>query len=243
MWRNEKKCIFVLNIDDYAPEITNLTYPNLLCYAERIGAMFCRITERKFPDAPICHEKLQIHQLAQEMALDWAIYIDSDVLVHPDCPDFTEHLPRNTVAHVNCDMASIRWKYDRFFKRDGRNIGSANWFTICSDLTIDLWKPLDDLSIQHAIENIHPTWRETNHGVDPAHLLDDYVLSRNIAKFGLKFTTLFALLQQMGHPINYWHHHYARDNAAKMKLIQERLAEWDRISRLHDGEDIAPPKK
>lgn len=243
MWRNEKKCIFVLNIDNYAPEITALTYPSLKYYADRIGARFYEINVRYFPGFPVCYEKLQIYRLAQEMELDWIFYVDSDVLMHPDTPDFTAHLPRNSVGHVLADMASVRWNYDKFFKRDGRNIGSANWFTVCSDLCIDLFKPLDDLTLEEALANIHPTWREGNHGIDPAHLLDDYVLSRNIAKFGLKFITLVSLLTQLGMPQAYWHHQYTWSDAEKLQMIQDRLKEWDRMAKLHDGEDGHMTKK
>lgn len=237
MWRNEKKCVFVLNIGDYAPEITAITYPNLIHYATRIDASFYRITERKFPGWPLCYEKLQIYQLAQDMNLDWIIYVDSDALIHPDTPDFTAHLPRNSVAHVLADMASVRWKYDRFFKRDGRNIGSANWFTVCSDLGIDLFRPLDDMTMEEAIGNIYPTWREGNHGVDQKHLLDDYVLSRNIAKYGLKFITLISLLTQLGMPTNFWHHQYTWNNEEKLQMIVAKHRDWERIAKLHDGEE------
>lgn len=125
-----KKTVFTLNIDNYAPEITELTYPFLEHYAKRIGADFHVITERRFPGFPPVYEKLQIYRLAQEQANDWNIFFDSDALVHPDTIDFTQHLGKDTVAHNGSDMAAIRWTYDRFFLRDGRNIGSGNWLTI-----------------------------------------------------------------------------------------------------------------
>src|SRR5512141_1373958 len=120
MWQKpEKKTVFTLNVDGYAPEITALTYPFIMAWARRIGASFHVIDERRFPEWPVVYEKLQVYALAQQMANDWNIFIDSDALVHPDAPDFTRLLSKDTVAHYGADMAAIRWTYDRFFQRDG----------------------------------------------------------------------------------------------------------------------------
>ncbi len=195
MWqKNLKKTIFTLNVDGYSPEITELTYPLMKRYADKIGADFYTIKERKFPGFPSVYEKLQIYELAQKMENDWNIYIDSDALVHPDMMDVTNHLPKDTVLHNGVDLASNRWKYDRYFMRDGRNIGSCNWFTIASDWCVELWKPLDDLTFEEAIANISPIVNELNTVITAEHLIDDYALSRNIAKYGLKFNTFTNLL-------------------------------------------------
>ncbi len=196
----DKKTVFTLNVDGYAPEITELTYPLIEAYADKIGADFHIISERKFPEWPVTYEKLQIYELAQEMQNDWNIYIDSDALVHPDTQDLTLLLPRDTVAHFGKDHAPMRWRSDRFFKRDGRNFGTGNWLTVASDLCVDLWKPLDDLTPAQAIANIFPTVFEKRSGViNREHLIDDYVLSRNIAKYGLKATTFREIFTEMGH--------------------------------------------
>lgn len=125
-----KKTVYTLNVGGYAPEISALTYPLLQAYAQKIGADFHVIRERKFPDWPMDYEKLQIHELAKEHNNDWNIYIDSDALVNPEMFDVTEHLHKNTVCHNGKDLAGIRWKYDHYFRRDGRHIGSCNWFAI-----------------------------------------------------------------------------------------------------------------
>ena len=196
----EKKTIFTLNVDGYAPEITALTYPLIEAYADKIGADFHIISERKFPEWPVTYEKLQIYELAQQMENDWNIYIDSDALVHLDTPDVTKLLPRDTVAHFGKDVAPVRWKTDKYFERDGRHFGTGNWFTVASDLCLDLWRPLDDLTPEQAIANIRPTVFETISGViNRAHLIDDYVLSRNIARFGLKATTFRQIFSKLGY--------------------------------------------
>lgn len=71
--RRDKKTVFTLNVDGYAPEITALTYPLIEAYAEKIGADFHIISERKFPEWPVTYEKLQIFELAREMGNDWNI--------------------------------------------------------------------------------------------------------------------------------------------------------------------------
>ena len=228
MWQKKiKKTIFTLNIDNYEEKITELTYPFLKRYAKKIDADFYIISERKFPDYPPVYEKLQIYKLAQEMENDWNIYIDSDALVHPDFFDITNHLQKDTVAHNGVDMAGNRWKYDRFFRRDGRHLSSCNWFSIASDWCIDLWKPLDDLTLEEATENITPIVSEVVSGLIPAsHLIDDYVLSRNIAKFGLKFTTINQIVKDIGDTGNYLWHQYLLSSEDKIMQMKEILNIW-----------------
>ena len=134
MWeKGAKKTIFTLNIDNYAPEVVEITRPLLRHFADKIGAEIYDITERKLTPGTIyepVYEKLQIYELAQQIGSDWNIYIDSDALIHPDFFDPTLMLTKDTVCHNGTDFAPHRWRYDRFFKRHGRNVGSCNWFWI-----------------------------------------------------------------------------------------------------------------
>lgn len=204
-----RKILYTLNVDGYAPAITELTFPVMRYWAHKIGAEFVEIKERRYPGWPAAYEKLQIHRLARELKTDWNLYLDADALVHPETPDWTNFIPRDTVTHNGIDQASVRWRYDEYFWRDGRNIGSCNWNTIASSWCIDLWKPLDDLTLEQALDNIRPTVNETRCGlIDPAHLLDDYVLSRNIARYGLKVQTLVTMEKTLGFGPDtgfYWH--------------------------------------
>ena len=239
--RTVKKTIFTLNVDGYAPEITALTYPLIEAYAEKIGADLHVISERKFPEWPVTYEKLQIYQLAQEMENDWNIYIDSDTLVHPDTQDLTLLLPRDTVAHFGRDHAPNRWRSDRYFQRDGRNFGTGNWLTVASDLCVDLWRPLDDLTPEQAIDNIFPTVAERRSGVvSRDHLIDDYTLSRNIARFGLKATTFKDIFTNMGYTElkndqgqivraaggGFFYHHYLYPTAQKVVDLRKVIRHW-----------------
>jgi len=209
------KTIFTVNVDGYAPEITAITYPLIERYAKKIGASFHVITERKHPDKPPVFEKMQIYQLGRKMKNDWNIYIDSDALVHPDLFDVTDFIPKDTVLHNGSDMAGNRWRYDNYFRRDGRHIGSCNWFTVASDWCLDLWAPLD-IPYVKALENIFPIQNELNSVITPDHLIDDYMLSRNIARFGLKFTTMFELADKLKDRGAYFYHQYCCTRDQKM---------------------------
>lgn len=227
-----KKTLFTLNLDpDVYKEITTLTYPLIKQYCKKIDAEFFEITKRKFPEwkSP-SYEKLQIYQLGQEMDNDWNIFIDCDAIVHPDTPDLTNLISKDTVLHNGMDFALIRWKYDRFFKRDGRNIGSPTWLCIASDWCIELFKPLDDLTPEQAYKNIFPLLGELRSGYEPWRLIEDYVMSRNIAKYGLKFNT-FANIIASNPKLSgdYLWHMYATPNDEKLVHMRQILTNWKLI--------------
>jgi hypothetical protein len=225
--RELKKTIFLLNLDNYAPELTALTYPLIYAYAKKIGAGVHIIKERRFPEWDRDYEKLQIYELSREMENDWNIYIDSDAIIHPELPDITELIPMDTVAHNGSDFAGIRWKYDRYFRRDGRHIGSCNWLAVASSWCTDLWRPLDDMSFEEAVNNISLTVAETHSVVTKEHLVSDYALSRNIARFGLKFTTLNDVWKKYGlTTANFFYHEYTIPADEKIIKIREVIKNW-----------------
>jgi hypothetical protein len=219
-----KKTLYTLNVDGYAPGICELTYPLLQRYAEKIGADFVVITECKYPKMPPVYEKLQIRELG--IGNDWNIYFDSDTLIHPETVDFTSLIPKNTVMHNGADMAGVRWKYDEYFLRDGRNIGSCNWFAIASDWCLDLWTPLD-IPLEQALNNIYPIPNELVNGIEREHLIDDYTLSRNIARFGLKFTRAHDVQVKAGmEDANFFWHQYTIPIDEKIIGIRKVLRDW-----------------
>jgi hypothetical protein len=206
-----KKTLWTLNIDNYAPELCELTYPLLLAYAKKMGADFQIINERRFPEMPVVYEKLQIFYLGR--GNDWNVYIDSDAVIFPDMFDVTERIPKDTVAHYSRDNCINRFKPNEFFRRDGRDIGSANWFTVASDWCMDLWHPLSYDHSQHDCPaliraSIRPIVTERQAGIVPEHLIDDYTLSLNIARYGLKFTTVSEIMKRSNDQGVYaWHTH------------------------------------
>lgn len=219
------KTIFTLNIDNYQPEITKLTYPFIQNYADKIGANFVLISERKFPDYPMMYEKLQIYELGKEN--DWNIYVDSDCLIHPDLFDITEVLPKNTVMTYGADFANGRFKYDNYFRRDGRNIGAGNFFTVASDLCKEIWEPIDDIDTQDAINNIYMTSLEKSLGHKPGYGIDDYVISRNIAKYGLKYKTFLDILNDLNRPnAEFFFHDHLVKTDKKLEQIRRKIESW-----------------
>jgi hypothetical protein len=223
-----RKTIYTLNVDEYAPEIVDMTYPLIERYAHKIGAKFCIIADRYWPRYTPVYEKLQIYHLGREHGNDWNIYIDSDTLVHPDMFDVTNHLAKDTVCHNGMDMAGNRWRYDDYFRRDGRHIGSCNWFTMASDWCLDLWKPLaeDDISYEEAIENIFPAQSELMSVITREHLIDDYLLSRNIARYGLKFRSVGQIMEALGDQGNYLWHQYVLTTEEKVEQMRGILHGW-----------------
>lgn len=220
------KALFTLNVDNYAPEICALTHPLLRRYADKIGAEFIQITQCKYQGYPVTYEKLQIYELGKRY--EWIIYFDSDCLVHPDLFDITEFLPRDTVLQNARDIASNRFTYDDYFRRDGRHIGACNWFTVASRWCIDLWRPLDDMTVSEAIARIHVQDMEKRAGISAEHLIDDYVLSRNIARFGLKHRTFEALARDdLGQTqCEYFWHEFLRSNDSKLQAMHQVLERW-----------------
>ena len=203
---NLKKTVWTLNIDRYAPELCQMSYPLISGYARKIGADFRIINQRAFPGMPLTYEKLQIFDLGPDN--DWNVYIDSDTLVFPDMFDITERLPKDTVAHYSHDHASNRWRGDKYFRRDGRDIGSCNWFAVASDWCIDLWNPIMIEGLEVTLKRILPTVKERMAGITAEHLIDDYILSRNIARFGLKFKTVQQIQKESNDPgVYFWHTH------------------------------------
>ena len=229
MWNKPlKKAIFTLDLDNkYPKSITDITYPLIKSYADKIGASFTIISERKFPEFPATYEKFQIYQLAQDMNNDWNIFFDCDALIHPDTPDITNIIPFESVAHHAKDYSGFRWKDNRFFQRDGRRIGSCNWFTMASSLNIELWKPVDDITQDDIANAIIPILNEQKAGVIPIRLIDDYVCSYNIAKYGLKFTTVQEEMGKMGmDSLGFFFHLYAITEEEKTVKMNNQLKIW-----------------
>jgi hypothetical protein len=220
-----KVAVFTLNIGDYAPAIREITYPLMRYFAHKIKAEFKEITGRKYPLWPVVYEKLQIHQLGR--GYDWIYFFDADCMIHPECIDFTWHLKDDECAHNGKDFAGIRFRYDENFAKDGRNIGTCGWLTIAPKKCIDIWTPTEQ-SVEEVIDCGFPTVGEMNSGlIDKGHLADDYVMSRNIARLGIKHTTIKELLPKIGLPdADFFWHVYTVPVDEKVRQMRETLRRW-----------------
>lgn len=192
-----KKTLYTLSVNNYEPEITKLTFPLMKHYAKKIGAEFHIIKDRKFPDFPCPYEKFQISELSKKRGDEWSIFFDADALIHPNMWDPTETVGKEYTISNGTDFTPIRWKSDKYFKRDGRFLGKGNWCMMGSDWTAeDLWRPLDDLTCEEAAKMITPTLAESSTVVDGSHLVDDYTVSRNIARYGLQHILINQIVEK-----------------------------------------------
>lgn len=224
--------VFSLNINNYAPEIVSITKPFLEAWCRKIGADLIYITERKFPDMPLNYEKFQIYELGQKY--DWQIFVDADALVTPDMFNPTLFLNKNEMCFYWVDMANTRFIYDNHFERDGRNIGAGTWFVVTNKLTIEAWKPIhlqNDVTLKYCKEHIVLNQKERNFGMEPFHLLDDYLVSRNISKYGIKVRTLKKdLYEKLYVEQTLLQHIYLDTTENKLKYLRICLQSLEKMS-------------
>ena len=221
-----RKLIHVVNINDFFPELFELTYPTIRSYAERNGYMINMITERKFPDYPINYEKMQVYEDGKDAEVN--ILCDADMLIHPEFPDVTKFLKRDSIAFN--DNYNISWKYHvdriRYFMRDGRDVGIATNFVVSSDWTHDVWEPLS-LS-QKDIEDLAKKENTDTGGADGrgwGHYADEFALSYNMAKYGLKYTGV--TWEDWMRP---WLIHTGTgDKNEALQIARQTLEKWSRL--------------
>lgn len=84
---------------------------------------------------------------------------------------------------------------------------------------MDLWHPLEiGMTLPQALADIFPIVTERQAGIDREHLIDDYALSRNIARYGLKFKTVYDLMKESDDKgVYFWHTH--------RKTLSEKVSE------------------
>ena len=154
----------------------SVTGPMIKRYADRIGADFNIITERKYPEWNILYEKLQVHKFG--LGYDWNMLLDVDIMVHPRFPDFTTMCHPYHVGFNDNFHASEFFDTERniYFMRDGRNVGIATNAVITCKHTHDLWRPLDYTASEAKSFLLH----KKSH-------VDEFALSENLARFGLKY--------------------------------------------------------
>jgi len=106
----ERKLVVTLGDDKFRP-ITDQTFPLIQKYAERHGAKFIPITDRRYPDAHIGYEKLR---LEKGLAFyDRVLYVDGDVLIRPDAPDIFAAVPAEKLAAID-DAARIDGQFETY---------------------------------------------------------------------------------------------------------------------------------
>ena len=242
----EKKVVYTLDVpnakgEPYAPDLLDITMPYLKAWAKKVDAEFHVISERKFPDMPVTYEKFQIWDLSHNeyKDFDWHIYWDADALIHPDFGDVTACLPKDTTCSHGTDFTPNRFKPDPYFLRDGRFFGKGNWSAIFSDWCRDYYHPLEDMTLEEALSQIYPTQEERNFGIQAEHLIDDWLVSRNISRYGLKHGIIPKLLEHYNRAEGHLLHHYLMPIREKCLWLLEWLRVWNCITEAEEDASVA----
>lgn len=215
------KNIYVLNINNYFPELISITYPLIEKYCKKIGANFIEIKERKFENYPITYEKLQIYELGKDS--DWNIYIDSDVLINPILPDITFGANKNNVIIKDGFKADLKFPINSYLLRDGRNFGVSGCLIGASDICHDIWRPVE-ISSNEMIDNIKISKENLERGLTREHYSDEYAFTMNLARFGLKCVGLNKYTQNLiYHPYDY------KNKEDKLEDIKKVLHGWNTL--------------
>ena len=216
-----KKIIHVVNINNFFPELFSLTYPTIKSYAERYSYDINIISERKFPDYPIHYEKFQVFEDGKEALIN--ILCDADMLIHPQLPDMVTHLRRDAIAFNDNYHLSTKYHVDRipYFMRDGRDVGIATNFVVTSDWTHDAWEPIP-LSAKDIESLAKKEVTEDTNQRGWGHYADEFAISFNMAKYGLKYTGV--TWEDWMRP--YLIHTGTGDKNEALNLARETLAQW-----------------
>ena len=235
-----KKTIYTLALNGWAPELTAITFNLMRRYAEKIEADFVVIDKPKFNLYPT-YEKFQIYELSKDRGDDWSFFFDADTMIHPDMFDPSALIAKDmTCAGYTHDFTPLRFRPDEMFMRDGRYLGKGSWFILCSDWTRDIWHPMDDMTYEQAIDNMFPTNDESvKIKKTKESLIDDYIVSRNISRFGLKHTTISEIANALKINIGpnvisngqatispYLQHDYNRTVEGKIVWTEQVLKLW-----------------
>ena len=209
-----KKLIHCVYINDFFPELWKLTLPTIKQYAYNIGAELNIITKRKFPQWHINYEKIQVYEDGKYA--DANFLIDADILIHKDFPDFSSgitfphHIAFNDNYHAS---TKFHIKDNINFQRDGRDVGIASNAVISFKSTHDIWTPLD-ITPQEGKQITHV--REGD--------IDEYTLSNNMARFGLKYTGITWEEWQR----NFFVHIGTGNRKEAMDLANKTLYNWNK---------------
>lgn len=220
-----KKTIFTLNIDGYASDVAKLTYPYMKMYADKIGADFFEINKRKFPGYPVIYEKFQIYELTEDN--DWGLFFDADTLVNPKLFDITEVIPMDTVSSYGINPLEGHYDLDEYFLRDGRRMSVGSCMMFASKLCREMWEPITDLTLPEILGRFHPWHHEELIGYTREFLIDDYLISRNVAKYHLKYRSIREIFAEKGlHDYDFLYHQFGYPKERKIKEIKEWLRVW-----------------
>jgi hypothetical protein len=213
-----KATVWVLNVGNYRPDICEYTLPSIKRYAEKIGADYQEITERKFPEYPLTLEKLQIHELGKNQ--DVNILIDADILISPKTPNIFDWISYNKV--LSLEQLNIRdyFQYDPVFMNlpvdreisTGKPVtaGPSGNFIVTTKSCHDLWKKLD-LSPSEIKNRTSIEW-----------LVDEYTYAYNMARYNYRSCSL----KNVGFPDHFIYHAALTSGDKSQENFEGKLKEF-----------------
>lgn len=94
-----KTLVLTIAVGPDYQRIAQLTHPTLQAYAKRVGADFRAITSLETAHTTPHWEKFQIADLLE--TYDRILYIDTDLIIHPQCPDLFAAVPETHLGMFN----------------------------------------------------------------------------------------------------------------------------------------------
>lgn len=126
-----KNVIVTLCIGTDAEAWIPWTHPPMKLYAEKVGADFIHINQRKVNCNltqivnPILFEKYQLYDILE--TYDRALYIDSDVLITPHAPNIFDIVPEDKIGGVYEDFGMDKVDRQTKIKLVQERLGNVNW--------------------------------------------------------------------------------------------------------------------
>jgi len=106
-----KHAIVTLAIGDYSQKLLQVAKPYFELYAQKCNAELIIITDKKINVWANNLEKFQIYHLHEKYSR--IIYLDVDILVHPDCPDLFKIVPENEIGAVYDNQDNSKFARNR----------------------------------------------------------------------------------------------------------------------------------
>lgn len=121
---------------------------------------------------PITAEKLQIYNIGR--LSDWNCICDADLMLRPDFVDPSNWGSPEIVRSSYSFKASEKFVMNKFFERNCRDLGLSGGFVMASQMCHDVWEYPN--SWLYALTQVHNK-----------HLIDEYVIAKNMARYGLHY--------------------------------------------------------
>lgn len=91
--------VLTISIGEQYEAVAQLTHSSIRAYANKIGAEFMVISEKRIATTTAHWEKFQIFDLLNKY--ERILYIDSDVIIRSDCPNLFDIVPSNKLGMFN----------------------------------------------------------------------------------------------------------------------------------------------